>query len=265
MRVEKINTTVNTYATRTFNKNECTKPVNSVSADYVTFTGKKDDKETKPSIFGRIAKIFTKEKTPEYEKSEDIKYFMGDVEALIKEIEPQGKMNNRTLNNILYIGKVNDYKGYIPLVGKSNEKLVFGPLDEETGLPTSATMVDMDKGLKPVTSFELIDRNQVYIVHDGTVEDKDIKMTLLGEKIIEYTEKDKETGSTIQLVPTKDGFKYFEGTLDAKGEPVDTNIDVDFYYKDIDSQSTYKEKNEKGELDTYKYNKETDMWEKQNR
>lgn len=257
MRVDKVN--FYTYSPKNNNLGQRKIVQNN---DLVVFKG---EEKPKPTFMDRIKGVFSKEKietSKEYEKSEEIKYFLGDINALAKELQKEGRLHYLTLKNMLAIGKYYDYRGYVDLSRSDNEKIVYGRIDEETGLPKTVTHMDFSSGMDVIKSYELIDGLNMYTINDCHNKNFDIVMNGGGKKIRYYKERERATGETKELIITSKGFMYFEGTTDWEGNRTETKYDIDFKH-DESERSTFIEQNEDGELVRYAYNQSTDLWEKE--
>lgn len=255
MRVDKIN-----FYTADKKQNiSAAKPqINYTGKDLVVFKGNEDKKA--PSFFDKVAKIFKKpELTPEEEKSEEIKYCLGDINQFNKRLKAHGKAYASIAKNLVAIGRYSNYRGYINYDEKEHKKMVFGDIDESTGIPSSLTIVK--NGLDFDSSYHFIDGLRMFQVEEYSDSECDMRLTILDKKVIHYEEKNRKTGLVKEFCPTTGGFYYFEGKKDYEGNIVSTDIECRFQY-DESKESSYRETDENGNIVEYKYNKQTDMWER---
>lgn len=254
MRIDKINFYTNNVKQ---NNSRQTNPINN---NLIVFKGNDADKV----IFSdKIRGIFMKEKpktTPEYDKSEEIKYFLGDINCFNKELHKLGKYHKSTLKTMYAIGKFDKYNGYIPLKGE-DERLLFSEKNE-TGFPSKVSHIKLDDGIKIIKSYDLHLDFDLFTVNDNSNKEKPVTMTVGKKKVRHYTEHDKKTGAIKEIAITSKGFVYQEYTVDDETGEATYKYSIDFKF-DENERSTYEERNESGDYDLYVYNKETDLWEKE--
>lgn len=256
MRVEKINFYTN--CTNNYKSNKAN-PSMYASQDLVVFKGGKEAE--RPSFTERLKGLFKKpELSPEEKASEDIKYHLGAIESNLTQASKQGKYQSSIAKNIVEIGSYSNFKGYIDYDKKKSEKMVFGEIDESTGIPSYASIVDVKNGLKVQRQYDFINGLDLFSVKILDEPEYDVSMQFAGKKLLHYQEANRETGLIRELYPTKEGFYYFEGEKDNEGNITKIITECDFAYNE-DIRSSYKKLGDDGVLREYQYIKETDLWE----
>ena len=199
---------------------------------------------SKPLRFGDKTKI-KDEVDFQYQKSENIKEFFGDIDAHRKTAVKSAKNMYRGAKVIFHLGKKENFQNYKVKMETTDGtyKVVFGEIDEKSGLPKTAALVDPTDRLDVIRKFEFgIDGNEplglfkVTDYNDETISEYIIS----GKKLISYSEQTKGEDIEALLMPTEGGFHYFEAkTYDDGSDP------------DFTKEAIYKEKPRKEAYATY--------------
>ena len=154
MRVDKINS----YSYKNYSSfAAANSPIRAPkSQDVVSFLG--NDKKT--SLIERFKKFIIEDVahlTPEAETSDEISDMVYSLDKHSKRLQKDAKLEVIILKQYLAIGSEHNYKGYINLDEKKGKKLLFGEIDEKTGLPREVSVVNLKGGFNVVEAFELND------------------------------------------------------------------------------------------------------------
>ncbi len=160
--------------------------------------------------------------------------------------------------NLIAIGSFEDFRNYTVYDKKNNMKAIYGEIDEFTGMPTSVTTVK--DAFKVERVYNLYDGLNLMHVADYTVPGHTVLYDVLDKQIISYSDTNNETGETMSVALSDNGFYYFLGTLDENGNPAQTKAECMFSYDDNPDNSYYRELNENGETDEYRYSSAAHMW-----
>lgn len=228
------------------------------SQDVVSFSG--NDK--KPSLIERFKKFIIEDVahlTPEAETSDEISDMVYSLDKHSKRLQKDAKLEVIILKQYLAIGAEHNYKGYINLDEKKGKKLLFGEIDEKTGLPREVSVVNLKGGFNVVEAFELNDGLSNFQKKDYSNEGYELISNYLDGKIIYHSQLDKKDGTIREFVPSKQGFYYFLGKKDENDNPKETVVELELHYDDA-MPSVVTIQNDDNELNSYEFNPKKRMW-----
>lgn len=228
------------------------------SQDSVSFSG--NDK--KLSLLDRVKKFIIEDVahlTPEAETSDEISDMVYSLDKHSKRLQKDAKWEAILLKQYLAIGAEHNYKGYISLDEKKGKKLLFGEIDDTTGLPKEVSIVNLKGGFNVVEVFQLNEGLSNFQRKDYSTEGFELTSNYLNGKIIYHSQLDKKDGTIREFVPSKQGFYYFLGKKDENDNPKETVVELQIHYDD-NIPSIAAIQNDDNELDNYEFNHKKGMW-----
>lgn len=219
-------------------------------ADSVTFSGLFGNKETISEADKQI--------------SDEINRCIETTAKSLKTVDAQIKRHYFIMSEMFRAGENNHYLSYTTFGSeKDHEKIIFGERDPETNTPVSLTHVKMEGGLQsvvPIKGYTLY-TGGLFNVQLFTVEGYDVSMTGSKKGILYYSERDKKTGHTKEITPSKGGFHFLEAITDEDGNTKKTIREVVYNKKDPSkSRVSWPDDEVPNTNWNYKYDKTARAW-----
>ena len=203
------------------------------------------------------------------QKDEDIKEFFGDIDAHKKIAEKTAKNMYRGAKVIFYLGKKENFANYKVKMetDDGSYKVVFGETDKNTGLPKTASLVDVSDKLKTVRKFEFgLYGNQPLDMFKVTDYNDEItsEYIISGKKLVSYSEQPKDENVETLLMPMSGGFHYIEAKTYDDGQDPDFTKEAIYREKPRkEAYATYIEydyQDKKVIKTIYRYDPKSKMW-----
>lgn len=248
------------YTNKNYKTNNSQAVNKPIPFDSVTFCAKE-----KPTLLDKIKSLFNKndtdveiELTEEERKDATIRgTFKGMFEAA-KEYHRVAKIEVKTLNTLLKIGKLQDFKPYLPY--DKGKKLLFGGFDKNN-LPTKLDIVNFNGEMSIDKSYDFGCGSSLFSTTIRYSQRSNTKLDIVNGKPLYMVDKNYEDGNFQRMTFLDNAVHYMSGPLNNRSDIsrmgqmayYDYKNPEKCYYIDLDDvEDVY---------NYYEYNIDKNFWE----
>lgn len=230
------------------------------NADTISFSAKKKNEIQEKTFIQKLRGVFfdKKELLPEEKKSEEIKADISSLNNIKKITNKNAKTYTKLLKGYMALGRNNGW--FSVAIGK-DERLLFSGLEDNLSGKQTITRLDMSNGMDIKETYDIHSLFGYSFTVNYKLDDiTDCSLNVLSERALSFSEVDNDTGIKRTLIPRLDGFYFISGQPNKDGEILNPDSEINYVFDNFED-SYYREKNSIGNVDTYKYNPNSDLWE----
>lgn len=255
MNISPINNATHINKTNSINKSQAvSKPL---AFDSVSFSGKE-----KVSFLDKVKSFLGLEDveielTPQEQKDATIRGTFKGMQQAAKEYKRVAKIEVKTLNTLLEIGKLNGFKPYIPY--EDGKKLLFGDFDDRN-LPKRLDIVNIKNGMSIGKSYDFNCGNGLFTTTLRYSPRSNTTLDILHGKPLYMVDKNYEDGSFQRMTFLNNALHFISGPLNTTSDTsriaqiayFDYKNPDKCYYADLDEVEDF--------YNFYKYDSDEDLW-----